>query len=74
MLGIQKEVAATKSGLIFPYGNVDKLKEAIENLLSNSALRQELEQNATHFVSHFSFENHLEALHNIYKKVLKSEF
>jgi glycosyltransferase involved in cell wall biosynthesis len=74
LLGIQKEVAGTKSGLIFPYGNVEKLQEAIEKLLSNSALRRELEQNATHFVSHFSFENHLEALHNIYKKVLKNEF
>lgn len=74
LVGIQKEVAATKSGLIFPYGSVDKLEEAIENLLINVHLRKELEQNGTQYVKNLSIENHFKTLYNIYSKVLKNEF
>lgn len=72
LLGIQKEVAASKSGLVFPYGNAERLEEAIEKLLTNADLRKELEQNATRYIQNLSFENHFEKLYTIYKKVIKN--
>lgn len=74
LLGIQKEVAESKSGLIFPYGNVEKLEEAIERLLTNIDLRKELEGNAKRYVQNLSFENHFLNLKMIYEKVLKNKF
>lgn len=74
LLGIQKEVAESKSGLIFPYGNVEKLEEAIKSLLSNIDLRKELEGNAKRYVQNLSFENHFIKLKIIYEKVLKNKF
>lgn len=72
LLGIQKEIEASKSGLIFPYGNVQKLQEAIEKLLTNNELKHQLEQNGTHYIEDLTFEKHFEKLHSIYKKVLKN--
>lgn len=71
LLGIQKEVVESKSGLIFPYGSVEKLQEAIEQLLTNAELKKELEENATKYVQNLSFENHFKELLTIYKKVIK---
>lgn len=71
LLGIQKEVAASKSGLVFPYGNVKKLQEAIETLLTNVDLRKELERNASYYVENLSIEKHFKKLVEIYEKVLK---
>ncbi|WP_432671468.1 glycosyltransferase family 4 protein [Flavobacterium sp. SM2513] len=71
LLGIQKEVEESQSGLIFPYGDVEQLTEAIEKLLTNEILRKELEQNASNFVQNLSFENHFKELQMIYNKVLK---
>lgn len=69
LLGIQKEVAASKSGLVFPYGNEERLEEAIEKLLTDADLRKELEQNATRYIQNLSFEKHFDKLLSIYKKV-----
>lgn len=74
LIGFQKEIKETNSGLIFPYGNVEKLVEVIENLIINSELRKELEQNGARFVKNLSIENHLEELQMIYEKVLKKQF
>ena len=71
LLGIQKEVAASKSGLVFPYGNTIALTEAIEKLLTDIEMRTELEQNAANYVKYFSFENHFKELQKIYDAVLK---
>ena len=70
LLGIQKEVASSKSGLIFPYGNVEKLQEAIEQLLINAELKNQLEQNGTRYIENLTFEKHFEKLLSIYKKVI----
>jgi glycosyltransferase involved in cell wall biosynthesis len=70
LLGIQNEIAQSKSGLVFPYGNVEKLQEAIEKLLIDIELKCDLEKNATRFVQGLSFENHFKKLLLIYKKVL----
>ncbi|CAM4115006.1 glycosyltransferase family 4 protein [Flavobacterium antarcticum] len=73
LIGFQKEITETNSGLIFPYGNVQKLAEAIEKLLTNTELRKELEQNGMRYVKNLSIENHLQHLQMIYNKVLKRE-
>jgi glycosyltransferase involved in cell wall biosynthesis len=70
LLGIQNDIAQSKSGLVFPYGNVEKLQEAIEKLLIDIELKCDLEKNATRFVQGLSFENHFKKLLLIYKKVL----
>jgi glycosyltransferase involved in cell wall biosynthesis len=72
LLGIQKEIEASKSGLVFPYGNVQKLEEAIGKLLTNAALKNELEQNGTRYIENLTFEKHFAKLLSIYKKVLKN--
>ena len=71
LLGIQKEVEESKSGLVFPYGNIEKLIEAIETLLTDTKLRQELEVNASKYIENLSFENHFKELQIIYTKLLK---
>lgn len=71
LLGIKKEVSNSKSGLIFPFGNVTELTHSIEKLLKDNNLRKELEQNAADYVTTLSFENHFQKLVSIYKKVLK---
>ena len=71
LLGIKNEVAKSKSGLLFPYGNVVKLAESIERLLTDADLKKELEENAAKYVRNFSFENHFKNLLIIYKKVLQ---
>ena len=71
LLGIQKEIAESKSGLIFPYGKVEKLEEAIENLLTNLDFKKELEENATQYVQNLSFEQHFKKLKMIYESILK---
>ena len=71
LLGIKNEVAKNKSGLIFPHGNVLKLAESIERLLTDADLKKELEENAAKYVRNFSFENHFKNLLIIYKKVLQ---
>ncbi len=73
LLGIKNEVAKSKSGLLFPYGNVVKLAESIEKLLTDFDLKKELEENAATYVENFSFENHFKALEKIYKTILKSK-
>jgi glycosyltransferase involved in cell wall biosynthesis len=70
LLGIQKEVFDSKSGLIFPFGNVIELTHSIEKLLIDNEFREELEQNAADYVAPLSFENHFQKLVSIYKKVL----
>lgn len=70
LLGIANEVEASKSGLIFPFGNVKKLEEAIENLLRDENLKSELETNASEFVKGKSFENHFKDLVRVYNTLV----
>lgn len=71
LLGIAKEVETTKSGLIFPFGNVEKLEETIEKLLSDEKLKNELETNAFEYTKSHSFENHFNKLTQVYNTVLQ---
>lgn len=70
LLGIQKEVSLSKSGLTFPFGDVQQLSHSIEKLLINEHLRKQLEKNAADYVQTLSFQNHFQTLVSIYKKVL----
>lgn len=71
LLGIANDVEASKSGLLFPYGDVKKLEESIEKLLIDENLKKELEINAFEFVKTRSFENHFTELTKIYNQLLK---
>lgn len=71
LLGIAKEVETSKSGLIFPFGNVGKLEEAIKKLLADETLKKELETNAFAYTESHSFENHFKELTQVYNKLLQ---
>ena len=71
LLGIEKEIRESNSGLVFPHGNVLKLTESIKKLLTDNILRHELEENASVYVKELSFDNHYKKLELIYKKILK---
>ena len=73
LLGIQDEIIETKSGLVFPHGNVVKLAKSIEKLLTDVELRKELEDNARGYVQQLSFEKHFNTLENIYNRTLKNK-
>ncbi|WP_159430928.1 glycosyltransferase family 4 protein [Flavobacterium segetis] len=72
LLGIQDEIIRSKSGLVFPHGDVEKLQEAIEILLTNPELKKELEVNSSSYIKELTFQKHLERLEIIYNRVLKS--
>ncbi|KGO83100.1 glycosyltransferase involved in cell wall biosynthesis [Flavobacterium cauense R2A-7] len=71
LLGIAKEVETTKSGLIFPFGNAEKLEEAVEKLLADETLKKELETNAFTYAESHSFENHFKELTQVYNTLLQ---
>ncbi|MEC5166150.1 glycosyltransferase involved in cell wall biosynthesis [Flavobacterium sp. PL11] len=72
LLGIQDEIIRSKSGLVFPYGDVEKLQEAIEKLLTNPEFKKELEVNASSYIKELTFQKHFQKLEIIYNRVLKS--
>ena len=72
LLGLKNEVINSRSGLVFPHGNFQKLTETIEKLLINEDLKKQLEKNAAKYVKSFSFENHFKQLEKIYNTVLNN--
>lgn len=72
LLGITKDVKATNSGLVFPFGNVEKLTESMELLLCNTTLKNELENNGLSFAKARNFVNHFNKQIDIYKRLLES--
>lgn len=71
LLGIANEVESTKSGLIFSFGDVGKLEEAIEKLLVDEKLKNELATNAYAYAKSHSFENHFKELIQVYNTLLQ---
>ena len=74
LLGIKNEVISSKSGLVFPHGNVLKLTETIEKLLVDEEYKKQLEENASKYVKAFSFENHFKQLEELYNTVLNNKY
>lgn len=74
LLGLKNEVINSKSGLVFPHGNVSKLTESIGKLLVDEEYKKQLEENASQYVKAFSFENHFKQLEKIYNTVLNSKY
>lgn len=74
LLGIKNEVVENNCGLVFPYGNISELQEAIENLLTDTVLRKRFETNAAQYVSKLTFENHFLQLKEIYFRVINKSF
>lgn len=71
LLGIAKEVESSKSGLIFPFRDVEKLEQAIEKLLVDEKLKNELAANALEYAKSHSFKNHFKELTQVYNKLLQ---
>ncbi len=74
LLGIKNEIISSKSGLVFPYGNVLKLTESIEKLLVDEEYKKQLEENASKYVKAFSFEKHFKQLEKLYNTVLNNKY
>lgn len=71
LLGITKDVELSNSGLVFPFGNVEKLTESIELLFTNPSLKKELTHNGFEFSKTRSFENHFDKQIEIYNKLVQ---
>lgn len=71
LLGIANEVKSSNSGLIFPFGDTKKLEAAIEKLLLDEKLKNELETNALELVKSKSFDNHFKDLVSVYNMLLQ---
>lgn len=61
----------SKAGLVVPEANVDKLRDAIQSLIDNPALRQDLAQRGReHFLNEFTHESIADATVNVYQEML----
>lgn len=70
LIGIKNEIEDNHTGLIFPFGNIKKLSESIEMLLTNHKLKSALEENAFNFSQQHLMKNHFRKLTNIYESLL----
>lgn len=71
LIGIKKEIFENNCGLIFPFGNIERLTESIELLLTNASLKNELATNGLAFAKTRSFKNHFDKQLEIYTKLLE---
>ena len=72
LIGIKNEILENNCGLIFPFGVIEKLTEAIELLLTDIALKNELATNGLAFAKTRTFENHFSKQLEIYTKLLEN--
>lgn len=70
LLGLKNEVEHFETGIIFPFGNIEKLVDAIQNLLVNTSYKKQLEQNAKQYVATKTMKNHFEKLQSIYTQII----
>ena len=72
LLGLKNEVEHYETGIIFPFGNIEKLVDAIQILLENTSYKKQLEQNAKQYVATKTMKNHFEKLQSIYTQVIEN--
>jgi glycosyltransferase involved in cell wall biosynthesis len=71
LLGITKDIETNKCGLVFPFGNVEKLTESMELLLVNTTLRNEFANNGFEFAKTRNFETHFNKQLEIYNRLVQ---
>ena len=71
LLGVTKDIEINKCGLVFPFGNVEKLTKAIELLLTDIPFKNELANNGFELAKTRNFETHFNKQLEIYNRLLK---
>ena len=67
--GLRDSVAPGKSGLLYPYGQVERLAGSLCDLLSNSSLRLHLEKGALEWAKNFSWDRSAEEMLKLVEEV-----
>ena len=68
--GLRDSVMHGQTGLLYPYGNIDKLAETIIYLLKNRAEQQRLSEEAVKWAQQFDWENSAEKTLQLIEKVI----
>lgn len=69
--GIPELIEEGRNGFLFEAGNVNELKDILENLILNIPELKKLEQGAFESVKKYSIDNHMAKLENIYHSLQK---
>ena len=67
--GLRDSVSPGKSGLLYPYGQIDGLAAHLREVLSNHALRQKLESGALEWAQQFSWDRAAEEMIKLVEEV-----
>ena len=67
--GLRDSVSPGRSGLLYPYGQIDQLAVQLRNLLSNSQLRQQLEEGALEWAKSFSWDRSAQEMIKLVEEV-----
>ena len=70
LVGIKEEIEQNKVGLTYSFKNQKALEEKMIELLSNSGLKSELENNIPNYLATKTFAKHFSDLVNVYENLL----
>ena len=70
LVGIKEEIEQNKVGLTYSFKNQEALEEKMVELLSNSGLKSELENNIPNYLVKKTFAKHFSDLVNVYENLL----
>ena len=70
LVGIKEEIEQNNVGLTYSFKNQEALEEKMIELLSNSGLKSELENNIPKYLASKTFSKHFEDLATIYENLL----
>lgn len=70
--GLRDSVSPGESGLLYPFGDVEKMAENILKTLTDSTLREKLEQGGRKWAMRFTWENTAERFNNLLKDLFPS--
>ena len=70
LVGLKDEIVQNGVGLTYPFQDQKQLEKHITNLLSNSELKKELENNIPKYLATKTFEKHYSDLVAVYEKLL----
>jgi glycosyltransferase involved in cell wall biosynthesis len=68
--GLRDSVVASKTGLLYPYGNYHELAEQIIELIKNDSLRESLAKECIDWAHQFNWEQSAANMLNLIEKVL----
>lgn len=70
--GLRDSVSVGESGLLYPFGDVGKMAENILSILTDTLLREKLEQGGLKWASNFTWEKTAERFNNLLKDLFSS--